>query len=871
MLPSVYNEGQVCVSNTRRNYCYSRRFATALFCIYALVSTNVAFGDTPSPPSAANLLLEKAQFWYEHGEEKVALEMYQRVVSFDQDNVDANVGAARMALTLGKPDIAEQYIARLKRIAPNDAAVLALGAFSSRSPAQTALLAEARHLTDGGKFPAALAKYRDLFGAAPPPVDLSGEYYTLIVRNALANSVEQENAVDALRKVADAQPQDKSLRLWLARALALTDGYRSEGIGIFAELSADPIYTARVRPLWRYALIWGGASDENRKLLSDYLRHYPSDPDLDALRDQMTRELPSEARLKIMLGNSQLEAGQLAEAEQSYRDAMQADPKEPDSYVMLSILRMKQGRAAEARRLADQAIALAPSREQEVLADIGQDQATLRKSAEAARQQFAAQYQRVNDLAAAGNYAEATALLQQLTAGHENAGSLLLLANIHQRAGDDAEASRLLNRAVSLAPNNPDALLALAAMETQTGQLSDAHVTLTQADKVLRNSGTSAQRETWRRTLSGLQRREAVAEHDPSRRSALLADALAAQPDDNWLRFELARTLETLNRKGDAETAIAPVLSAASAPDAARRQSGVEAIQVAFAWLDVHNQHRQAMALAAALPDALRSAQMRSALADVALRREIAVRLAGSNSDDALLDLAGQPDPDGARGQTIGRALMLARGVQAMRDALTAGLNATPAPASLTRLRYASLLIETHQFVAARALLAAIRPASLAPAEHDEFLTAQDQLAAAEVGRWLQAGNVDQAVRILAARRDRIAGNPVLQTADARIAMARGRAAQALGVLTPLLDSNPDNPVIRAAAIDAALATDQPRRAAALAEDGMRINPDNPFLAMQAANIARQQGRGGDALQYLRRARALRIDELNRDLSTPPS
>jgi cellulose synthase operon protein C len=845
------------VSKLGRNCSGILLIVLAICCHFAFTSIGPALAAPDQ--SAANALIENAQFWYQHGREDTALEMYQRVLSFDPNNLAANIGAARMLLALGRKDAAEKYIATLKRAAPDNADVQSLTALSSRSQAQAALLADARHLTDAGQFPAAVTKYRELFGPNnPPPADLAGEYYTLLVRSTTPDSVDQENAVDALRKVVAAHPQDKSLQLWLGRALILTEGYRSEGIGILTTLSADPSYAAIVRPLWRDALIWGGSSVENRDLLNSYLRHYPSDAQLDALQAQMQRDLPSPARMSVMLGNAALGDGKLANAEKAYLDAIQSDPNEPDSYVMLAILRLKQGRPAEARHLADQAIALAPSRRQEILGDIGQDPETLRRAVDAARRKVAGQYRQVDDLAAAGRYDEAADLLRRLMAGHENAGSLLLLADIRHRAGDDSEATALLRRATSLAPDNPDALLALAAIQTQTGEFKDAHASLDSADRVIDRAGTPAQRETWRSTSAGLLRQEAAAESDPSRRLALLGDALATAPADNWLRFEVARSLEKLNRIADAQAAIAPVLAAAG--------TGGEAAQVAFAWLDSHGQHRQAMAVAAALPDAQRTAEMRSALAAEALRQEIARR----NPGDNLLDLARLPDPDGTRGQIIGRALLASSGVQAMRNALTAGLDATLPPASLTRLRYAALLIETHQFVAARTLLADVRPAALPADQRNEFAGAQDQLAAAEVAQWLQAGQIDRAAQTLAMRGERIASSPVLQAAGARIAMARGQTDQALAVLTALLAREPSDPTIRAAAVDAAVADDRPRLAAALAAEGMRLNPENPFLALQAAGVARQANRDGDALRYLQRARALRADELDQASSLPP-
>jgi len=825
--------------------------------------------QTQNQRTPSELLLDKAEFWYEHGQENVALQTYKRVLSYDPSNIDAMIGAARMALDVGDTELARGYIAKLRSLAPNDPAVASLMVTEGRNPDQISALAEARHLAAANRRKEAIARYKALFKADQIPDDLAGEYYYLVLQEVEDGSVESEDIVDKMTAIAAAHPKDLNYRLALAHCLVLLGDHRPDAIDIYAQLARNPALSARVRPLWREAILWSGIDIRAREQLIDYLSLFPSDPGLDAVQAKMKTDLPSRSLMAVLLGNTQADDGKFDEAEATYKQAIALDPNEVQGYVMMAVLLVKHGRMADAKTYAHRAAQMMPSNRDQILSIVREGNAMNAKENPQAARQAMAQYREVVRLSDAGQIAEAEALLRKLMGSNEDPGSLMILADLRHRAGDDVAQLTLLQRAVTLAPKNGDALLALSAAQAQRGQLDAAQESYDRAALVLSGSDAKDKLLVLRQVHNELLRQQALREPDPLKRLQMLQTAVANDPDNPWTRLELARALEDQGKTEDANATIAPVQRAADAADAPRTTPGGEAIQVAFIWADFHNAREQSIRLATLLPEGKRSHAMQAALANEALRRQVASVLGRTDSLRQLRLLAAQPDPDGVRGLIIGKAVLRARGVAAMRTVLADGLTATPGPANVIKVRYAELLVENHQFGAASALLNAVDPTGLDALQREEFEHSWDFLVSAEVGQWLQNKDISHAERSLARRRARIATSTALKTAAARIVIARGNPAAALATLQAMLDHDPTDANIRGAAIDAAIANTEFRRAAALASEGMRLNPDNPFIAVQAATVAHQLNHDAEALDDLRRARELRIDELTQDLPIP--
>ena len=846
----------------RHRVARSPYFLALLICGCLIADTGRALADHSAKPTAIEVMLQKADFWYQHGQEKIALDTFQRVLSLEPANTVALAGAARMALILDQHDLALGYIERLQKIAPDDPALPELASVTSRQPDQVRALTEARHLAAGGNHKEAIERYKTLFVDGKIPDDLAGEYYHLALQDTTEGSADAERLIDEMTEIADRHQQDPNFRFALANCLTLIGDHREDGIDIYARLARIPSMKDRVQPVWREVMLWSGVDVRMRDQLNDYLTLYPSDPQLDAMQETMRRELPSPARLKLIAGNSAFAGGNLDAAEKAYTEATALDPNEPDSFIMLAILRAKQGRMDEAKRLADQAIILAPQRKDEILADIGQDPETLRRSAEAANA-TAAQYRQVEQLAEAGHYDQAEALLRKLIGTNEDPGSLLLLADLRRRAGDSAGEMSLLQHVAQIAPNNGDAYLALASAQIRADRISEGSQSLDRADILLRNSESGSAKETaakrlaLRKMRADLLRRRAENIHDPHQLVQILRQAASQDPDNLWTVLALARALEDLGQRDEAVHVIAPVLAEAQAPNASHSDAGIDAINVSLGWFQQHQDTDRAMRLAMLLPVGKRSAEMQNLISMAELRQRIAVILQGPSVRRDLLALAAHPDPDGSRGDLIGRQLLRVAGPAVLIAGLQAGLSATPPPQTEIRLRYASLLSEAQMFDDANAVLDPLDPRLLNRTQRANYDLIYDFITVAEINEALRLKEPARAQAALQRRAERVSTSEPLQVAAARIRIALGAPQEALSTLSTMLHRDPGDTFVRTAAIDAAVASHNVELAADLADEGLRLHPDSVQLLMQASYVARIRDRNRDALEFLRRARSL--------------
>ncbi len=864
--------------------CPTKRLGRTSFALTAMLTFSIiANAQTVSEPAQTaqtpiQIMLNKADFWYTHGQENVALETYQRVLNYDSANSEALIGAARMGLILGRVDLAHGYIERLRKTSPKDPALAELDATVGRRPDQVRALTDARHLAAAAKRKEAIAKYKQLFDGDKIPDDIAGEYYYLYLQEVEDGSVEAEQVVDKMTSIAQAHAGDANYQISLAHCLVLLGDHRPDAIDIYAKLARDPALTTRVRPLWREAILWSGIDIKAREQLLDYLSMFPSDPQLDAIQEKMHTDLPSRALMVILLGNTQLDNGQFPEAEVSFNKAMQLDPNEIQGPVMMSVLRMKQGRVADAKAMIQKAIKIAPEKKDELLGIVGEGKAGLNQQAiEEARRQIEAQYHEVVRLTDTGHYAEAEALLQKIQNGREDPGGLMMLADIRHRSGKDDTVMALLQRAAQIAPNNPDVNLSLGVAQARAGQVDAATASLDRAEAALRASdapqmgdakqtdGLAKKFQTLRQARAELARRRAEALSDPVLVVRGLRDAATLDPTNPWTTLALARALDRNNQQAEANQAIAPLLREADAPNAAQTDTGIEALNAAFIWVRSHNDNDRALRIARLVPEAKRSESIRSALALADLRRQVAQILPLPDASRRLIALASQPDPDGTRGDLISRALLRLTGVVEMREALSAGLKATPPPLETIRIRYAGVLVEMRQFGAAARLLQLVNPRALDSDQAEGFERATDYLVAAQVQTALAANSPARAEAALAKRGLRQNTSLVLKVAAARIRIARGAPREALATLMEMLNREPNDPNIRSAAIDAAATTHDLSLARDLADEGMRRHPENPFMAMQAAYVARQDGRTREALDDMRKARALHYEQLEQE------
>ena len=799
--------------------------------------------------NATGLLLEKAQFWYEKGQLPVALDFYTRVLTLQPDNTDALAGASRVAFDQGHDAQAHEFLERLRKVSPDDPFLAAFDTLKRRTPEDAATLLEARTLAVQGKKEAALAKYRRLFKGDVVPVDLAADYYPLYISSLPDESLEADRAITEINALADKNPKDITLQLAAAWSDILTSGSRADGIARMRALAKIPAMRERATTLWRLALVWEGSSFEAQEHLETYLQDHPSDPELDAKREQYVHDLPDiSVRARWKAGDA-IGARDYKTAEEQLNIALNRDPDDAESLAMMALVHKLDGKGRDWRGLYQRAVKLMPDTEPQFREMLGLD----------AEKAVNDKYHQVGVLTEAGRYAEAEALLRSLIGNQRNPGSYLQLATIQGKAGKTDAAMASLQIALAGDPANPAANEAMAEFYIEQKRFNEARPLLARAEAGYQASKDEHGLKVVRAAKADLMRIDALAATDPATRERGLRDALAVDPASWWIKLELARQVRDSGRADEAKALMDDAYRLANTPGALDTKEGQDALQVAFTWAQEVNDRSRADALVRLVPSGKRSASMDRFLADLAFKKQ--VRELGSDGDaraiDTLLQLAGKPDPSGERGTEIGVALIRLQDVVSLRRALAISLDATNPPTARQRISYAGVLMQANQFGAARDVVAPLARAQLNPTEREALENLKDGLAISELDPLLQQNRAAEAQKLVARRLAVHPDSMALQAAYARTQIAMGNVVQPLATLSALLDKEPGNLSVRMAAIEANMKLQNFGQAADLAEDGMRLYPRNPYLVIQAAVAARARGRKSEALGLMVRARQM--------------
>ena len=824
-------------------------FITGAVCYPLPTKAAVANATDPGTNSAIGLMLEKAQFWYEKGRPEVALDFYTRVLGLQPDNRDALVGASKVQFDQGNEAQARVYLDRLRKLSPNDPFIANFDTLKRRSPEDAQILLEARTLAVQGKKTQALEKYNLLFKGNVIPTDLAADYYPLYVSSLPDESVEADEALTAVKKLADDNPRDVSLQLAAAWSLILTTGGRTEGIERLRALEKVPAMTERAGALWRQALLWEGPSLDAQEQIDAYLKTHPTDAEMEAKRAEFAASLPNIGVRSRWKAGDAIEAKDWKTAETNLNVALNFDKDDAEAMAMLSLVKKLTGHAAESQKLYSDAIRLEPDKKEEFDKMLGLD-------AERAVQE---KFRQVDRLADAGKYDEAETLLRSLLAGQRNPGSYLQLATIQAKAGRTDAAIASLQVVLAADPTNADANSALAEIYMGQKRYNDARPYLARAEDGYQKKNQTKGLAQVHSSQAEIMRVDAIALTDPVKREAGLRRALAVDPSSWWIKLELARTLKDEQRGTEAQTIIDSAYRTASSRGALQTQDGQDAMQVAFIWAQENNDRRRADELVQMVPPGQRTASMAKFMAMVAFKQQVRNIAASDDpmANDKLLQLANAPDPTGERGTEIALAFLHMQDIDSLRDALATSLDATKPPTPSQRISYAGVLLQANQLVAAQDVLDPLAGERMSVVERDALEKTKDAMAVSALDPMLQQKQYREADRMIQARLAVHPDSSTLLAASARIQVAQGNAVGVRANLASALERDPGNLPLRLALVEAEMKLQHYARASELAQDGMKLFPRNPYLVIQAANAARGRGFQSQALDLMVKARAL--------------
>jgi tetratricopeptide (TPR) repeat protein len=414
----------------------------------------------PSPAIAA--LLAQGAHWAGQNRPDLALRAFERVLAADPRNPDALAGAAQAEAALGNRSAAERRLAELRAaVAPDDPRLVAAERGLRAAATDRAALADARRLAQSGQAAAAVARYRELFGGRTPPEQFAIEYYLTLGGTPDGFAEAREGLLGVVR----ARPGDPRAELALAQLLTFRPETRADGIARLRRLAAVPSVSREAIDAWRQALLWGGAAPAAVPALEAFLQQVPNDPAITRLLAE-ARALPpppgpgDQARIAAFI---ELERNRLRDAAVGFEAALARNPNDADALGGLGVVRLREGRAAEARALLERAVAADPAAAERWRGALEGASYTV-ELAEAR-----AQMQR-NEL----DRAEAT--LRRATARDvpDRADAEALLGDVLLRRGDPVAAEQRYRAALSRRPEFGAALAGLNRALSAQGRTAEA-------------------------------------------------------------------------------------------------------------------------------------------------------------------------------------------------------------------------------------------------------------------------------------------------------------------------------------------------------------------------------------------------------------
>lgn len=813
-------------------------------------ATTTAAPASPAPgagDAALKVLLEQANFWRAKGQPTQAREALGRALALAPDNAEALSMQGQIEAEQGNDAAARATLARLQARHADDPAIAPLTQSIRIGRIDPDALAEARRLAREGRPADAIKRYQAIFKGDTPPPGMALEYYQTL--GATEGGFGPAQA--ALQALVDANPQNGAAALALAQMETYHEDMRDDGITRLQALQSRPEVAGAATQSLRQALLWLPEDDTSVPALQAFLAQHPDDAKvkakLEAARNSAAVVVDEAGQARIA-GFEALQAGKIDEAEAKFTFALGKNPQDGDALGGMGLVRFKQKKVDEARKLLAEAAQIEPSWNQALKdASMAQTQGRAGPPRNYAAE-IAGQYRQVQTLTSAGRYAEAEQLLTRLTGGNGNEGTYLQLADLQSRQNRLADAEASLRRAAALAPQDAAPQLGLASLLEKKGDLKGAEAIL---------GGITPATPAVLAARASLLRQRAKDAGNANIRAALLLQALRLQPNDVWGRLELARLYQAQGRTPEADQLMRGVGDSPA--------QGLDALKAALAWAETRDDTQRQFALIRAIPEADRTADMRDSLARLALRNQLdqmAATQPRARLRNQLLQMAAQPDPSGVRVPEIARLFLRLGEKLTAREAIVTAQDAGHGLTTAQRIAYGGVLLQAgfdnDVAVLLRPLARDVLPAGLQGA-YDRL---RNGLAIRSADALNQKGDPKAAYATLLPRLHDAPQSPDLNLALARVYQTDSKPREAAQISQGVLNQNPNDPDVRRAAIDTAIGAGNTHDAEILVAQAKQLAPDDPRTWLAAADLDRASGRDRQALDDLQRARALRVRQL---------
>ncbi|MBV7494167.1 BCSC C-terminal domain-containing protein [Pseudomonas sp. PDM24] len=810
--------------------------------------TAAAHAQSPTPQA---LLVEQGQYWQLHKSPQRAAEVWLKVLLLDPAQVDALYGLGLIGVQQGKPQQAQQYLARLQAIQPPPRQALQLAQdISVAQPQNQQRLEEARRLVDAGERDKATVVFRSLFDGRPPQGTIGREYYN----NLAFNQADWAEARSGFQRLQREMPNDSIVALFYAKHLVRREDSRAEGVRALAALTQRADIAGDADESWRLALTWIGPPNPAQvPLFEAYLKTHPDDVEIRAQMNKGKQQVATTASkewqppAEVARGLKALKEGDQASAEQAFQARLKTRPDDADALGGLGVIRQQQHRLAEAEQLLSQATRQNDgSRWQVALNEV----------------RYWSALQQARDAQAKGQTAQAQLLVNQaLRLNPNGVDARLALADIQASAGQFDDAQRNYRQILNQRRDDPQAQEGLVNMLLKSGKNDEAlqlinSLPATGQAKIGQSARLQALRATQLAALAE-QRNDL-----PAARNAL-QDALRVEPDNIWTRFALARLNLAMGEPQKARDLINAMLQA--------RPDNADALYVSALLSVQMGEWKAAQTTLGRLRPDQRTPDMDALAADVSLNLQLrqAIELGkrgqrqealtlldriqptANNSPDRMASLAsayvdiGEPT----------RALALMRGQ----------LQNTTAPSADFILQYAAVLLKTGEDAQVNEILRDLQNRPLNAPARKRFDDLLYLYRIRQADQLRERGNLASAYDTLAPALAQRPGDSAAVAALARMYSANGDTAKALELYKPLLQRQPNDPQLLLGAADAAVLAQDTAFAEQALQQLLKTESGNPQTLTEAARRYQNMGQTGTATDLLRKAVAIEQSEKRRN------
>ena len=802
------------------------RHVTPPLSILALtLATSVAAAGSP----ALDQLLDNAEYWSKRGQMERAVEAWHKVLRSDPSHPRALTALGLFYARKGEVSEAERYAERLRAAHPSDAGIEAIRRAARVGARYDELIAEARALAQRGSAEAAVAKYREAFGATPPPA-LALEFYETLggTKDGWAQ------AREGLEALAAARPRSNEVRMALARHLTYREPTRREGIGRLFALAQSAELKPAARASLEKALLWLEAARSDAKLFRDYLETFGED---ERIRQRLAA-LNDTSRERLEQAFEAIEDKRLERAESALSQAIKQRGRDVGAVVGLGLVALERSDFPKAIALFEEAKALAPDRPQ-----------MWERSLASAR--FWAKARQAETLGKEGRRAEAEKLLEEAAAaasGGERGHAELMLARLEMDDGRWEAAEARLRALLETQPEHPEAARTLVKLLVRTDRMLEAtalNERLAERDPAAAEDPRALQAEALR--LKAVLQREAG---ELETAKELLREAVALDPSGVWPLLELVYVGLERGELDEARESLGLLLTRApEAPDA----------QIARAHV-LEEEGRFAEALEAVL-----SLQGRGDAAPLTrrleLRRDVARAVDGALRGNRLsgrmllLELGKRHEKDprllgfvalgfSALGE-VDHALALFTEALARAKERVPGLELQLASALLAADRDVELLEVLRRLAAAEAL---------SSRERRDLRRLRVAYAVRKADRLREAGELARAVSFLAPVLREYPEEAQLLSALGRISSQGGEHADAHALFLRARERDPRDLDALEGAVMSAVAGGDHDGARRLVEESLGADDAHPRRQLIAGRYAVRVGDDAAAMSYLRRA-----------------